>query len=126
MHSKLHKMSAKHHKMGQDLEPGHDQLQYWHPKTERAEAKKAKHRLKKREPIHPSKGAFQPPIACKATLRDKAAHIYDSVQLCPKLLPVDRQEFRGCKSRDMDRRIKRWNKEVYLDSFPEGGAGDGE
>ncbi|KAG8160114.1 hypothetical protein KVR01_009650 [Diaporthe batatas] len=110
--------------MGQDFVSKNDQSLDCHPKVERAEAEKAKDRLKNREPIYPSKGVFQPPIAHKATLGDKAAHSHDSVQLCPKILPVDRQEFRGCKRREMDLPTKRWNKDVYLDSFPEGGACD--
>lgn len=123
----LNSMSVPHLRVGQDFEPGDDQSQYRHPKTERAEAKRAKDRFKNREPIHPSKGVSQPLISHKATLGDKAAHSHDSVQLCPRLLPVDWQEFRGCKSRDVDRRTKCWNKEVYLDSFPGGGgASDGE
>ena len=119
-------MSAQHHNMRQDFVPQHNQSQFCYPKAERAEAEKVKDRLKNRGSRYPSKNRFQPPITDKATLGDRAAHNYDSDELCPKLLPVDRQEFRGCKSRDVDRRNKRWNKDIYLGSFLEASLYDGE
>lgn len=119
-------MSAKKHTMGQESRPQRDQSQFCHSKAERAEAKKAKARFENPGPVYPSKNRFDPPIADKATSGDRASHSFDSDELCPKILPIDRQEFRGCKSRDVDRRIERWNKEVYLGSFLEASAYDGE
>lgn len=45
---------------------------------------------------------------------DTEAHRYDDPELCRKILPRDRQESRGCKVRDMDKRNKHWNKKVYV------------
>lgn len=112
--------------MAQGSVPQHDQSQFCHPKADGAKAKKARARLENHGPVYPSKNRSQRLIADKATLGDKDAHNYDSDELCPKLLPPDRQESRGCKNRDMDKRTKRWNKEVYLGSFPEEGAYAGE
>lgn len=119
-------MSAHQHTIGQDSVPENDQSQFCHPKAERAKAKKARGRLENHGPVYPSKNQFQRLIADNATLGDKGAHTNDSYKLCPKLLPADRQESRGCKTRDMDKRTKRWNKEVYLGSFPEEGVYAGE
>lgn len=119
-------MSAHQHTMGQGSVPEHDQSQSCHPKAERAKAKKARGRSEDHGPVYPSKNRFQRLIADGATLGDKDAHTYDSDELCPKPLPADRQESRGCKNLDMDKRTKRWNKEVYLGLFPEEAVYAGE
>lgn len=111
-------MSAQHHTPDQDSVPQHDQAQFYHTKAEHAEVKKAKYCLKNHGPAYPPKNRFQPPLADQANLGDKDAHRYDGDEFCPKLLPVDRQEFRGCKTRDVDRQAKAWNKQVYLGLIP--------
>ncbi|KAJ0125331.1 hypothetical protein J7T55_006677 [Diaporthe amygdali] len=113
-------MSAQHDIMEQNSIPQYERAHSEHPKSDRAEAKRSdiKASSKNRGPAYPPKNRFQPSVADKATLGDNAAHSYDDDKLCPKLLPVARQEFRGCKKRDLDRRAKAWNKKVYLGLIP--------
>lgn len=107
-------MSAQNDAMGPESVPQHDYFLFCHPKAGRPEAKKPKDQLENHGPAYPPKDQSRPPPANKAHLGDKAAHSYDGDDLCPKLLPSDQQEFRGCKTRDMDRNTKCWNKQVYL------------
>lgn len=79
--------------------------------------KKAISRLKNHGPSYQLKNRFQP-LVDKANLGDKDGHSYDGDELCPKSLPVDRSELRGCKTRDMDRQAKAWNKQVFLGLIP--------
>lgn len=111
-------MSAQNHTAEDGSAPPDDPSQFCHPKANRSEAKRAKGRLEKHGPAYPSKNRHHAHVADKATSGDRVAHSFDSDKLCPKLLPVDRHESRGCKIRDMDRRTKAWNKQGVLGLIP--------
>lgn len=68
-------------------------------------------RPESKEPIHLHKSRNKPRVADPADSDDIHAHEYDDDRLLEKLLPHG-QGRRGCKSRDVDLRIKRDNKVV--------------
>lgn len=75
------------------------------------EQKVKKTRPESKEPIYLHKSRNTPQVADPAAPGDIHAHEYDDDMLLEKLLPHG-QEHRGCKSRDVDLRIKRDNKAV--------------
>lgn len=81
-----------------------------------------------KDPIYLHKSRETPQVADPAAPGDADAHGFDDGKLLAKLLPRD-HEHRGCKSKDVDLRIKRDNKAVssgvcqHLES--DGGAYDG-
>lgn len=78
--------------------------------TQRAQERQGKEiRPESSAPIYLEKSRNMPQIANPAGPGDVLAHEYDDSRLLKKLMPHD-QEHRGCKSRDVDLRIKRDNK----------------
>ncbi|KAI3392365.1 hypothetical protein diail_5845 [Diaporthe ilicicola] len=82
--------------------------------TQRRKGKKA--RPEPKEPIYVSKSRSTPQVADPAAPGDVQAHEYDDSSLLQKLMPRG-QEHRGCKTRDVDLRIKRDNKAVSTGTF---------
>lgn len=68
-------------------------------------------RLESKKPIYLHSSRNTPQVADPAGPSDAHAHEYDDDRLLEKLLPHG-QEHRGCKTRDVDLRIKRDNKAV--------------
>ncbi|KAK2607641.1 hypothetical protein N8I77_006304 [Diaporthe amygdali] len=79
-------------------------------KTQERKGKKS--RPCSKEPIDLHKSRNIPQIADPAAPGDIHAHEFDDSRLLKKLMPQG-QERRGCKSRDVDLRIKRDNKAVF-------------
>lgn len=78
---------------------------------EKQERKGKKARPESKEPTYLHKSRNMPQVADLAAPGDAHAHEYDDDRVLEKLLPHG-QEHRGCKSRDVDLRIKRDNKAV--------------
>lgn len=77
----------------------------------KGQRKGKKSRPESKEPTYLHKSRNTPQVADPASPGDIHAHEYDGDRLLEKLLPHG-QERRGCKSRDVDLRIKRNNKAV--------------
>lgn len=85
-----------------------------HPKAERAQLKAEASESMAKRPVYPIGTRHQAQPTDRALPGDTEAHSYDDGELCRKLLPRGRQEHRGCKARDLDKRDKVWNKMVYV------------
>lgn len=108
-------MSPQHNiAMDDDRRSNYNHCQPGHPKAERAQAKKKTSHPVAKRPVYPLKNRYPSQPAGRAMFGDTEAHSFSDLKLCRKLLPRDRQEARGCKVRDMDKRNRYWNKKVYV------------
>ncbi|ROV95079.1 hypothetical protein VSDG_05817 [Cytospora chrysosperma] len=100
--------------MDDDRRSNYNHYQPGHPKSERAQAKKKTSLSLAKRPVYTPKNRYRPQPAGRAMFGDTEAHSFSDPELCRKLLPRDRQEARGCKARDMDKRDRYWNKKVCV------------